>query len=172
MDNMELTKIVGGLCGALLVLLLISWGGEILYHTGGGGHGDEKHASAYPIEVDETGSTETAEEGPSLEELLAAADPEKGAKVFSKCKACHKLEAGANGTGPSLFAVVDKPIATEAGFSYSTAMAGLEGNWDAEALDGFLAKPNSYVKGTKMSFAGLKKAKDRANLIAYLQTVQ
>ena len=177
MDTMDITKIVGGLCGALLIYLLINWVGESLYHVeSGGGHGEahaseaKSPASIYELEAADT--TVAAGDGPTLEELLASADVEKGKKVFSKCKACHKLEDGKNGTGPHLFGAVDRAIASVGGFAYSPAVSGLTGNWDAAALDGFLASPKKYAPGTKMTFAGLKKAKDRANLIAYLQTVQ
>lgn len=170
MDTMNITKIVGGLCGALLVYLLIQWGAEILYHTGGG-HGDKEHTAGYVIEVAEASESVSEGDGPSLEELMAAADVEKGAKVFAKCKACHKLEDGANGIGPHLYAVVDRPIGAIDGFGYSSAMAGFGGNWDIENLNGFLEKPSKHMPGTKMSFAGLKKPKDRADLIAYLKTI-
>ncbi len=172
MDTMEATKIMGGVCGALLVLLFFSWGAESLYHTGGGGHGEGDGVSGYPIEVAHAEEAGGEEEGPGLEELLAAADIGKGKKIFSKCKACHKLEVGGKGTGPHLFAVVDRAVASVGGFKYSGALTGLEGNWDTTALDAFLAKPAAYAKGTKMTFAGLKKATDRANLIGYLQTIK
>ena len=173
MDTMNVTKIVGGLCGALLIYLMVNWGAETLYHTGGGGHGDGDHASAgYIIEVAEASTTENAEEGPSFEEIFATADAEKGAKVFSKCKACHKLEDGANGVGPHLFNVVDRPIGQIAGFGYSGGMASIGGNWDLDALNAFLKKPKAYISDTKMGFAGLKKETDRANLIAYLATIK
>jgi len=172
MDTMKITKIVGGLCGALLVYLMINWGAEVLYHTGGGhgAHGEE-HAQGYKIEVAEV-ATEAVEEGPSFEELLASADVEKGKKVFSKCKACHKLDDGANGTGPHLFNVVDRAIGVVGGFGYSNGMATIGGNWDTAALDAFIKKPKDYISDTKMSFSGLKKDADRANLIAYLQTIK
>jgi len=107
----------------------------------------------------------------SFNDLLAAADVEKGKKLFGKCKACHKLEEGASSTGPSLFGVVDRDIASMGGFGYSDPMMALPGNWTPKELDDFLANPKKDVPGTKMSFAGLKKAGDRANLIAYLNTV-
>ena len=169
MDTMEITKIVGGLCGALLILLLGKWAAETIYHVGGG-HGDDM-AQAYTIEVVDSGAEEAVEEGPSLEELLAVADVAKGEKVFSKCKACHKLEDGANGTGPHLYSVVGRAIGGIAGFNYSGVLADNGGEWTPTDLSAFLANPKGYAPGTKMSFAGLKKDTDRANLIAYLQTI-
>lgn len=169
MDTMEITKIVGGLCGALLVLLLGKWAAETIYHVGGGGHGDV--AQAYSIEVEEDSGDEVAEDEPSIEEMLASADVAKGEKVFGKCKACHKLEDGANGTGPHLYGIVDREIAAIGEFSYSSALTSIGGAWTAEALDGFIKDPKGFASGTKMSFAGLKKISDRANLIAYLQTI-
>ncbi len=171
-DTMTITKVVGALCGALLVFLLGGWAAETLYHTGPKGHGDDHAQQAYVIEVeggDDAGAAE--EEGPSLEELLAAADVDKGAKVFSKCKACHKLDDGANGTGPHLFGVVDRAVDSVPGFNYSGALIAVADTWSNENLDGFLANPRSFAPGTKMSFSGLKKATDRANLIAYLATI-
>lgn len=171
-DTMTMTKVVGALCGALLIFLLGGWAAETLYHTGPSGHGDHGAEQAYVIEVegsDDAGAE--VEEGPSLEELLAAADVDKGAKVFSKCRACHKLEDGANGTGPHLYGVVDRAVDSVAGFNYSGALEAVADTWSAENLDGFLANPRGFAPGTKMSFSGLKKATDRANLIAYLETI-
>ncbi len=172
MNTMELTKIVGGLCASLLVLLLLKWGADVIYTVGAEGH-DGEHMAAYPIAMDEGGEdTASTEEGPTFEEMLASADADKGAKVFSKCKACHKLEKGANSTGPYLFGVVDRPKGTAEGFSYSDAITGLGGAWTVADLNEFLAKPKDFAPGTKMSFAGLKKMKDRVNLISYLSTVK
>ncbi len=167
-DTMTFTKIVGGVCGALLIFLLGKWAAETLYHTGGG-HGDE-HAQGYVIE---TGGDEPAEEAVEVAfaDVLATADAGKGAKVFGKCKACHKLEDGANSTGPYLFGVVDRPVGTAAGFtSYSGALEAVAEVWTAETLNEFLASPKGYAPGTTMTFSGLKKIEDRANLIAYLAT--
>lgn len=173
MNTMEITKIVGALCGALLVFMLIGWGAETLYHTGGGhgkGHGGD-HAAGYVIEVETETAVAEVEEGPSFDELLASADVDKGGKVFGKCKACHKLEEGANGTGPTLYGVVDRAIGGMDGFGYSGALSDLDGTWDYAALNEFLTKPSAYAPGTTMGFAGLKKPQDRANLIKYLEGI-
>ena len=171
LDTMTLTKVLGGFCGALLIFLLAKWGAEELYHTGPKGHGED-HAQGYVIEVEDDGVAEVEEEGPDLATLIAEADIGKGEKVFGKCKACHKLEDGANGTGPHLFNVVNREKGVIGEFSYSSALAEMEGSWGHEELNAFLLKPKDYVKGTKMSFSGLKKPADRANLIAYLETIQ
>ncbi len=102
---------------------------------------------------------------------LASGDVAAGEKVFKKCKACHAVEEGKNKTGPSMYGVVGRAAGSVEGYKYSKAMAGSGLVWDAETLDGFLEKPKKYLKGTKMSFAGLKKEKDRANVIAYLATL-
>ncbi|AVO37737.1 c-type cytochrome [Pukyongiella litopenaei] len=165
MDTMTTTKVAAALCGALLVFLLGKWAAEGIYHTAL--HGE-------PSYVIDTGEDEAADEGAEEEvsfiDLLAQADVEKGSKVFKKCSACHKLEKGANGTGPYLYGVVGRPVASADGFGYSDALAGLGGDWTPEHLDEFLTKPSAYAPGTTMSFAGLGKIGDRANLIAFLNT--
>ena len=168
-DTMTLTKIVGSLCGALLVFLMGNWAAEMLYNTSPGHGGDDHHTAGYVIETgdDDHGSAE-AEEGPSLAELWAAADVEKGAKVFGKCKACHKLEDGANATGPFLYGVVGRDVAAAAGFGYSGSLKPVADVWTPETLDGFLENPKGFAPGTSMGFSGLKKATDRINVIAYL----
>jgi cytochrome c2 len=167
-DTMTFTKTLGALCGSLLVFLLGSWAAESLYHTGGG-HGEEDQA--YVID---TGEEEVAEapksEGPSFAELYASAEPSKGERVFNQCKACHKLEEGVNSVGPYLHAVVGRDIGSANGYNYSETLAGLEGAWTPEKLNTFLENPAGYAPGTKMAFAGLRGAEDRANVIAYLST--
>jgi cytochrome c len=169
-DTMRFTKIVGAVCGSLLVFLLTSWAASALFYTGGG-HGGESEAQAYMIDTGE-GETETAsaEEGPSFEELYAAADVAAGEKVFGKCKSCHKVD-GSDATGPHLNGIVDKAKGTSAGFGYSDALLAMAGDtWTPANLDGFLQDPKGYMPGTKMAFAGLPKAEDRANVIAWLAT--
>ena len=105
-----------------------------------------------------------------LATLLAAADPAKGEATFKKCTSCHTVNSGgANGIGPNLYGIVGKPIGKHApGFAYSTDLAGHGGNWDFANLNDWLASPKKFASGTKMSFAGLGSAEDRANLIVYL----
>jgi len=97
-------------------------------------------------------------------------DAAKGAKVFNKCKSCHTVNSGGkNGTGPNLHNILGAAAGAKAGFSYSGAMSGSGVKWGFEELDGFLTKPSKYIKGTKMSFIGLKKPADRAAVIEYLR---
>ena len=129
MDTMTATKVLGGFCGALLIYLLGNWAAEEIYHVGGG-HGGE-YASGYAIEVAEAEVEvdEMEEEGPQFAELYLAADIDKGSKVFGKCKACHKLEDGANGTGPHLWAVVDRVVGSVDGYGYSGALVAVAETW-------------------------------------------
>ncbi len=104
----------------------------------------------------------------------AEGDPEKGKKVFNKCKACHFVDKEKNKVGPYLKGVVGRKAASVEGFKYSKAMKakGEEGLvWTEENLDQYLAAPKKFVPGNKMAFAGLKKAEDRANVIAYLKSM-
>jgi cytochrome c len=103
---------------------------------------------------------------------LAEGDAAAGEKVFKKCKACHSMEAGKNKVGPSLAGIVGATPGTVEGFKYSDAMVefGAGGAvWDEATLDAFLKKPKDVIKKTKMSFAGLKKDEDRADVIAYMK---
>ncbi len=107
-----------------------------------------------------------------IKTLLASADAGAGEKIFGKCKACHNADkGGANQVGPNLWNVVGAPIAHHEGFSYSPALAGKSGGkWTYEELDTYLTSPKSFAPGTKMTFAGLTKAEDRANVIAFLRS--
>ncbi|MEM5477506.1 cytochrome c family protein [Pacificibacter sp. AS14] len=166
-DTMTLTKAVSAICGTLLFFLFGSWAAEALYHTGGG-HGD--HAQAYVIEVEDSAPVEEAvavDFGP----ILAAADPASGESIFGKkCSACHTVTS-ADKTGPHLNGAFNRDIGSIAGFGYSGVLTELEGNWTADALNHFLEKPKGFAPGTKMTFAGFKKIDDRADVIAYLQSL-
>ncbi|WP_163848608.1 c-type cytochrome [Pseudooceanicola aestuarii] len=167
-DTMTMTKIIGGFCGALLVFMLGGWAGELLY-TSGGGHGDD-HAQAYVIDTGVEEDAGAEEETVDFAEVLASADVDKGARVFSKCKACHKLD-GTDATGPHLDGVVGRAVAAVDGFGYSGALAANFDTWTPENLSAFLEDPRGTASGTKMTFSGLRKVEDRANLIAYLDSL-
>lgn len=169
-DTMTLTKVTGAVCGSLLVYLFGAWAAESLYATSAPSHGGEEVAQAYTIETGEAAPAEAAEEGPVFADVFAAADAAAGEKVFGKCKACHKVD-GANGTGPHLNGVVNRARGGVEGFGYSDGMKSVTDPWSPEALNAFLENPKGYVPGTKMSFAGLAKVEDRANVIAYLATL-
>ncbi|SCM69795.1 c-type cytochrome [Donghicola eburneus] len=168
LDTMTFTKVLGGFCGAFLIFLLGKWVAEEVYAMGGG-HGDE-HAQGYVIEVADAGGAAEEEEGPDFATLLASADAGKGERVFKKCAACHKVD-GSNATGPHLDGVVGREIDAVAGFSYSGALEAVGETWTAENLNHFLENPKGAAPGTAMGFAGLKKVEDRADLIAYLQSI-
>ena len=169
-DTMTLTKVTGAICGSLLVYLFATWASDELYATAPAAHGDEEVAQAYTIDTGaEEASAEVAEEGPAFADLFAAADAAAGEKVFGKCNACHKLD-GSDGTGPHLNGIVGRMHAAVAGFGYSEALLAMASDvWSPENLDAFLLNPKGYAPGTKMSFAGLPKGEERANLIKYLE---
>lgn len=138
----------------------------------------EIEEDAYPIEVPEQaslgGGGEQADGGEvtPVGPLLAAADVSAGETVSKKCTSCHSFEEGGeNKVGPALHGVVGREIGKYEGFSYSSALSEKGGAWDYEALNGFLYAPRTYAAGTKMSFAGLTKEEDRANVIAYLRSI-
>ena len=173
-DTMTVTKAGGAVCGALLIFLMGKWGAESLYHMGAAAEGGEPVAQAYTIATDAAaaagGTAGAADAGPDFATLLASADPAAGEKVFGKCKSCHKVD-GSESTGPHLNGVVDRAVASVAGFGYSDALKGLGGNWDATRLNDWLTSPKAFAPGTKMTFAGLAKPEDRANVVAYLKSL-
>jgi cytochrome c len=170
-DTMTITKALGAGCGALLIFLMGNWAAESLYHIGGAEHGGEEAPQAYVIE---TGTEEAAPaegaEAVDFPALVAAADPAAGEKVFAKCKTCHKVD-GTNGTGPHLNGIVNKAKAASEGFGYSDALMAMAADtWTPDNLNVFLTSPKAYAPGTKMTFAGLPKVEDRANVVAWLST--
>ena len=172
MDSFELNKIAGAVLFTLLVYIGIQNLGDILFSV------DEPNPNAFIVEgvIEEGAKAETAVaevvETP-ISELLLTASAEKGANIVKKCTACHNFVKDApHKIGPNLYAVVNRDIASASGFGYSAALSGLEGNWNAEALNGFLKNPKSYAAGTSMAFAGLRKESDRADIIAYLSSLK
>ena len=167
-DTMTMTKVAGGVCGTLLVFLLGKWAAETIYR-GGGHHGDEEHA-AYVIETDQDNGAAEEEATVDVATLIAAGDAAKGERIFGKCRACHKIDGG-KASGPYLNGVVGRAIGSVDGFGYSGALNQVGETWTDENLFAFLESPRGVASGTSMGFAGLKKPEDRANLIAYLATL-
>jgi cytochrome c len=164
MNTMEITKFVGAVCGSLLVFLLIATASASIFDT-------HAEMNAYLIEVDEPDAEAPAEaETVDVATLVAAADAGSGETVFKKCAACHKID-GSNAVGPHLDGVVGRDKNVVPDFNYSGALAAVGGAWTPENLYAFLENPKDYAPGTSMAFAGLKKSEDRADLIAYLETL-
>lgn len=148
-------------CGAALGLSIV--GGMIF-------HGEAPEKPGYAIEgVEEGGEGGGAAEVP-IASLLPTADAAKGAEVFKKCAACHTInQGGANGIGPNLWGTMGEAIAQgKGGYAFSDALKSVGGNWDWEKMNAWLTSPRKFANGTKMTFAGLGNAQDRANLILYL----
>jgi cytochrome c len=104
---------------------------------------------------------------------LAEGDPEAGKRAFAKCTACHTVEAGTHRpTGPSLAGVVGRAAGTAEGFRYSPAMQKSDVTWDDESLHSYLENPRGFIRGNRMAFPGIRNAQERADLIAYLKTLE
>lgn len=173
-DTMTLTKIVGGVCGALLIFLFGGWAATSIYGLGEPGHGEE-HTLAYSVEGAEAEAeaepVEAVAEVP-FDVVFASADAAAGEKVFGKCKSCHNVE-GKDGVGPHLNGVVGRDHGAVEGFKYSDALMAKKGTpWSEEEIYAFLQNPKAWIPGTKMSFAGIAKPEDRANVVAYLATLK
>lgn len=169
-DTMTFTKIVGGFCGAFLIFLLGGWAADLIYTSGEGGHGEGEQA--YLIEVPEGGAgAQPADAGPPFEELLASADVAAGETAFRACSSCHKVEEGVNGTGPSLYGVVGRPVDAVPGFNYSGALEQVVDVWTPEHINDFITNPRGYAPGTAMTYNGMRDPQDRANLIAWLDSL-
>lgn len=170
MGDLFWNKIAGVVIGTILAVMVIGIIAEGFFPE----HGDETEF-AYPLDLSALGTgSGAAEEAPEIDlgTLLANASADAGERIARRCVSCHTFEqGGANGTGPNLWGVVGADIATHAGFSYSGALTSLEGNWTYERLDAFIENPRGYAPGTNMSFAGLRGEEDRADLLAYLQTL-
>ena len=171
MDSLELNKIAAAILTAGVVAMLSGFVAGFVVHVP-----EAPEERAYVIATpEENGAVAEAEAPEPVEEsvlvLLASADPAAGESVTRKCTACHSFdEGGANRVGPNLWDIVGSQIAAAEGFNYSDALAGRSSEtWSYENLDAFLASPRGWAPGTKMAYAGLRKASDRAELIAYLR---
>ena len=173
MSSFELNKVAASILVALIVAMVCGLIAESLVEPKHLAHnayvvaGVEKSAAAAPA----AGAAPAAKAEP-IAPLLAAATPAAGEVVAKKCLACHSFEKGApNKVGPNLFGVIGAKHGHAEGFAYSAGMKAKEGAWGPEELNQFLNNPKGYVAGTKMAFAGLPKAEDRANVIAYLNSM-
>ena len=167
MSGLELNKIAAAILLASIIAMLVGFVANILYKPQ-----LEVAVRGYQIEVAEDHGTtsETAKEPLDIPKLMADANAEAGAKTVKKCVACHSFDqGGANKVGPNLWNIIGANKAHRSDFAYSKAMLGSGGIWDQESLFHFLHKPGKYIKGTKMSFAGISKPQDIANVIAYLK---
>ena len=171
MSGLEVNKILASIIFAILIVTLIGHFGDLIIDTE---HHDQKE-TAYKIDVEEISSDDSA---PQIKEeviepvsaLLANASIENGEKLFKKCAACHNYEKDSvNKVGPQLWNLINRPKANVEGFAYSNALVEYGGEWGYEELAEFLYKPKKYIKGTKMNFAGLKKVKDRADIVYFLR---
>jgi cytochrome c len=171
MDSFVLNKFAGAFLGTALLVFGLGEAKNIVYHSSTpekpGFHIDVAEATG----GGETGGGEVATE--SLGTLLAKADPAKGQAQAKACLACHVFEkGGANKTGPDLWDVVDRPIASNQGFAYSDSMKEHSGDkWTFENLDKFITNPKGFAAKTKMTFGGIKRGQARADLLAYLRTL-
>ncbi len=171
MDSFELNKLIGAFLAVAFVVFSVSIVSDSIFAT----HAPENPGYALEVVEQEAGGAEPAEAGPSIAELLQTADAAAGESAFRKCQACHTPdEGGANKVGPNLWDIVNRPVASHEGFSYSAGMREFAADgtvWDYDHLSEFLKAPRSYVSGTAMAFAGIKNPEEEANLIAYLRTL-
>jgi cytochrome c len=172
MDSFEWNKIAGAVLGTLIFVLVVKFASEAIFEA------PEPKKPGYVVEgVQEEASTASATAAPVEEALpdfgtvLPTADAAAGQKISARCEQCHDLsKGGPNKIGPNLWGVVGRARATHPGFSYSAAMMASHDNWNLDSLFRFLKSPATAVPGTKMSFAGLRSAQDRINLLAWLRT--
>ena len=165
-----MNKIIVSVVFAIILVLGINKVTDVIFYV------EKPEKSAYQVAtVTTVASTTSAETGSASSEsgnimaLFASTNATEGAKVFKKCVACHSIaEDGGNKIGPALWGVLGRPAGSITDYKYSKAMSAHGKNWSFEEMNSFLIKPKDWIKGTKMSFAGLKKAKERAAVILYM----
>jgi cytochrome c len=168
MDSFEINKIVAAVLMVALLIIGIGKLSNIIFHV------EKPKTPGYAIEVEQvttvSSTTKKAvEEKVDIAALMAMGDITLGEKVFKKCAACHSIvKGGKNNIGPALYNVVGRKTGAVTDYKYSKALASFDKEWTLEELNGYLIKPAKWVKGTKMAFAGLRKEKDRASVIKYL----
>ncbi|MDB4154781.1 cytochrome c family protein [Candidatus Pelagibacter sp.] len=168
MDSFELNKIIAAVLMVALLVIGIGKLSNIIFHV------EKPKTPGYAVEVQQattvSSSVETAVvEKVDIAALMAMGDIAVGEKVFKKCAACHSIiKGGKNNIGPALWNVVGRKTGTVIDYKYSKALASFDKEWTFEELNGYLIKPAKWIKGTKMAFAGLRKEKDRASVIKYL----
>ncbi len=168
MDSFELNKIVAAVLMVALLVIGIGKLSNVIFHV------EKPKTPGYAVEVEQTTTTSSSakvsvEEKIDIAALMAMGDIASGEKIFKKCAACHSInKGGKNNIGPALYNVVERKVGGVADYKYSKALATYEKNWTFEELNGFLKKPAKYIRGTKMAYAGLRKEKDRASVIKYL----
>ncbi len=170
MDSFELNKILGALLGTCLFVLVTSFAAQAIFSP------TMPEKPGFEVAVQETGGGEAkgapAEKSEPIEKLLQTASVEKGATVAKKCAACHTFEKGGpNRVGPNLFGVVGEKRGEGRGFNFSAAMKAKGGDWTFQDLNEFLKNPKAFIPGTAMGFAGISKDSERADVIAYLNSM-
>ena len=169
MDSFELNKIIAAVLMVALLVIGIGKLSNVIFHV------DKPEIPGYSVKVEKSTveSSQTipqpAEDKIDIATLIAMGDIATGEKVFKKCAACHSIvKGGKNNIGPALYNVVGRDVGVVGDYKYSKALAAYGKAWTFEELNGYLLKPAKWIKGTKMAFAGLRKEKDRASVILYL----
>ena len=169
MDSFEINKIVAAILMVALLIIGIGKLSDIIFYV------EKPKTPGYAVEVYNAVNTstksisETTEDKINISSLMALGDLTHGEKVFKKCAACHSIvKGGKNNIGPALYNVVGRKVGAVNDYKYSKALSAYEKEWTFEELNGYLIKPAKWIKGTKMAFAGLRKEKDRASVILYL----
>ena len=168
MDSFEINKIIAAVLLVALLIIGIGKVSSIIFHV------DKPKIPGYTVEVEQvssasTNSSEAIEEKIDIVAIMALGDITAGEKIFKKCASCHSIiKGGKNKIGPALYNVVGRQVGGVSDYKYSKALLEYGKEWTFEELNGFLIKPAKYIKGTKMAYAGLRKEKDRASVIMYL----